>query len=167
MPSNKAPCRLTLRVGTMRRIGLPLASIPAIRTCSFACIRGSRRFPILAALLSRPASTASGLCRNHPVAQDGRCRNPCNTQLTARSVTPLKTGTPSKRPSSANPKLPRSKNTATQKRTPARPPHSAIALPSLSMRLAPSIPAMRYPHPEAQCSNDSSGHQLLLTPLHS
>ena len=65
------------------------------------------------------------------------------------------------------PKLPRSKSPATQKRTPARPPHSAIAVPSLSMRLAPSIPAMRYPHLDAQCSNDSSGHQLSLTALHS
>src|SRR3984957_14613019 len=51
MPSNKAPCRLTLRVGTIRRIGRPLASMPAIRTCSFASMRGSRRFPNIVALM--------------------------------------------------------------------------------------------------------------------
>src|SRR5580704_11621690 len=50
MPSNKAPCRLTLIVGTIRRIGRPLASIPAIRTCSFASMRGSRRFPNIVSL---------------------------------------------------------------------------------------------------------------------
>jgi hypothetical protein len=37
-----------LRVGTIRRIGRPLASSPAIRTCSFAGFRGSRRFPNIA-----------------------------------------------------------------------------------------------------------------------
>src|ERR1700674_5297681 len=58
MPANKAPCRLMLRVGTIWRRARPLASIPAIRTCSLACTRGSRRFPNIAPLLSRLASTA-------------------------------------------------------------------------------------------------------------
>src|SRR5258708_2365457 len=87
MPSNKAPCRLTLRVGTMRRIGLPLASIPAIRTCSFACIRGSRRFPIIAALLSRPASTAAGTMSQSPE----RCQDCwCNGDITTVGDSPVR-----------------------------------------------------------------------------
>src|ERR1700724_3274713 len=87
MPSNKAPCRLTLRVGTMRRIGLPLASIPAIRTCSFASIRGSRRFPIIAVLLSRPASTAAGIMSQPPErCQDYRCKGDVTTSLTTSAV---------------------------------------------------------------------------------
>src|ERR1700730_18125415 len=96
MPSNKAPCRLTLRVGTMRRIGLPLASIPAIRTCSFACIRGSRRFPIIAALLSQPASTAAGIMSQSPErCQDYWCNGDITTVVRLeRSVGSLPRGRP-------------------------------------------------------------------------
>src|SRR5580700_4816056 len=69
MPSNKAPCRLTLRVGTIRRIGRPLASIPAIRTCSFASMRGSRRFPNIVSLL-----LTKGIVAQSPsVVQDCWC----------------------------------------------------------------------------------------------
>ncbi len=46
-----------LRVGTIWRRARPLSSIPAIRTCSLACTRGSRRFPNIAPLRPRPAST--------------------------------------------------------------------------------------------------------------
>ena len=69
MPSNKAPCRLTLRVGTISRIGRPLASIPEIRTCSFASRRGSRRFPNIVSLL-----LTEGIVAQSPsVVQDCGC----------------------------------------------------------------------------------------------
>ena len=63
----------------MRRIGRPLVSIPAIRTCSFASIRGSRRFPNIAPLLI-PAIDA--VCRN-PLLADSKVRRP--PQKAARS----------------------------------------------------------------------------------
>src|SRR4029077_18378230 len=62
MPANKAPCRLMLRVGTIWRRARPLASIPAIRTCSLACTRGSRRFPNIA---PHAHINVSKLWRNH------------------------------------------------------------------------------------------------------
>src|SRR5260370_30628065 len=65
MPANKAPCRLMLRVGTIWRRARPLASIPAIRTCSLACTRGSRRFPNIAPHALAICINVSKLWRNH------------------------------------------------------------------------------------------------------
>src|SRR5580704_9896249 len=65
MPANKAPCRLILRVGTIWRRARPLASIPAIRTCSLAGTRGSRRFPNIAPHALAICINVSKLWRNH------------------------------------------------------------------------------------------------------